>query len=122
MSDEIKEILQMLEAMASNDDIAFLPKQASLLLDYITNLQDRIKELEAINEEHRKINGKLREENEILKKNAEHNDKVVDKARWNEMVYKSRIDKAIEYCENNKEYTPRLIDIIDILKGDKNEK
>lgn len=39
MNDEIKEILQMLEAMASNDDIAFLPKQASLLLDYITDLQ-----------------------------------------------------------------------------------
>ena len=26
-------------------------------------------------------------------------------------------DEAIEYCENNKEYTPRLIDVIDILKG-----
>lgn len=30
------------------------------LLDYIINLQDRIKELEQINEEHRKINGELR--------------------------------------------------------------
>jgi hypothetical protein len=26
-------------------------------------------------------------------------------------------DEAIEYCENNKEYTPRLIDVINILKG-----
>lgn len=28
------------------------------------------------------------------------------------------INKAIEYCENNNEYTPRLIDVIDILKGE----
>ena len=26
-------------------------------------------------------------------------------------------DEAIEYCENNKEYTPRLIYVINILKG-----
>ena len=30
------------------------------------------------------------------------------------------IDKAIEYCENNKEFTPRLEDIIEILKGANN--
>ena len=35
-------------------------KDYQLLLDYITNLQDRIEELEQINEEHRKINGELR--------------------------------------------------------------
>ena len=35
-----------------------------------------------------------KQENEILRKNAEHNDKVVDKARWNEMIYKSRCEKA----------------------------
>lgn len=28
-----------------------------------------------------------------------------------------RTDKAIEYCNNNIEFTPRLIDVIDILKG-----
>ena len=38
----------------------------------------------------------LQQENEILKENAIHNDKVVDKARWNEMIYKSRIDKINE--------------------------
>ena len=30
-------------------------------------------------------------------------------------------DKAIEYCNNNIEFTPRLIDVIDILKGDSDE-
>ena len=33
-----------------------------------------------------------------------------------------KIDKAIEYCELNKEFTPRLVDVKDILKGsDKDE-
>ena len=42
----------------------------------------------------------LQKENEKLKENAIHNDKVVDKAKWNEMLYKSRIDKAIEYIKH----------------------
>lgn len=44
---------------------------------------------------------KLEKENTILKENAEHNDKVVDKARWNEMIYKSRCEKANEYIKKN---------------------
>lgn len=40
-------------------------------------------------------------ENEILKANAEHNDKVVDKARWNEMLYKSRCEKLREYINTH---------------------
>lgn len=43
---------------------------------------------------------KLQQENERLKDNAIHNDKVVDKARWNEMIYKSRCEKAVEYIKN----------------------
>ena len=54
--------------------------QSNELLDHITNLQ---------------------KENEILKENAIHNDKIVDKARWNETIYKSRIDNAIEFIETN---------------------
>jgi len=42
----------------------------------------------------------LKKENEILKANAEHNDKVVDKARWNEMIYKSRCEKALNLVNN----------------------
>ena len=30
--------------------------------------------------------------------------------------YKEVIDKAIEYCDNNKEFAPRLEDVLDILK------
>lgn len=29
---------------------------------------------------------------------------------------KEVIDKAIKYCDNNKEFTPRLEDVLDILK------
>ena len=31
--------------------------------------------------------------------------------------YAERIDKAIEYCKLNKEFTPRLEDVENILKG-----
>lgn len=44
---------------------------------------------------------RLKKENERLKENAEHNDKVVDKARWNEMIYKSRCEKANQYIKKN---------------------
>ena len=39
-------------------------------------------------------------ENEILRKNAEHNDKVVNEARWGANIYKSRMYKAIEYIKD----------------------
>lgn len=63
-------------------------------------------------------------ENEILKENAIHNDKVVDNARWNEMIYKSRIDKAVEYIKSNYIDNPIEFkkDLLKILKGsDKDE-
>ena len=36
-------------------------------------------------------------------------------------ILKTRINKAIEYCRLNKEFTPRLADVEDILKGEENE-
>ena len=79
MYDEIKEILEDLRNKnISVDDLTHNDK--TKLLDYITNLQKA---------------------NEILKENAIHNDKVVDKAKWNEMIYKSRIAKAKEYIMSN---------------------
>lgn len=38
----------------------------------------------------------LEKENKILRENAEHNDKVVDKANWEKNLYKSRNEKAIK--------------------------
>ena len=91
MKDEIKEILQTLDGIASGDWIQLLPKEANKLLDYITNLQ---------------------EENNKLKENAEHNDKVVNKTKWNKMIYKSRCEKAIEFVKKESKicYTNKITD------------
>lgn len=37
---------------------------------------------------------KLQQENKILRENAEHNDKAVDKVNWENQLLKQRIDKA----------------------------
>ena len=39
-------------------------------------------------------------------------------SNWKEESQKQKevIDKAIEYCDNNKEFAPRLEDVLDILK------
>ena len=39
-------------------------------------------------------------------------------SNWREESQKQKeaIDKAIEYCDNNKEFAPRLEDVLDILK------
>lgn len=34
---------------------------------------------------------------------------------------KERIGKVVEYCENNLEFTPRLKDILEVLKGVNND-
>ena len=99
MNNDIKEILDRLRNCDYDD--------FNKVLDYITNLQ---------------------EENKILRQNAEHNDKVVDKARWNEMLYKGRNKKAIEYIKehqrkdeflNLNEWQTR--DLLNILEGDDKE-
>lgn len=68
----------------------------------------------------------LQEENERLKENAIHNDKVVDKARWNEMIYKSRNEKAIEYLPEIRrtpsyELDEKIDNLENILQGEDKE-
>ena len=69
----------------------------------------------------------LQQENKILRENAEHNDKVVDKVNWERQLLQQRIDKAIEYIldgrygedddyESISLYIPKLLEI---LGGDK---
>lgn len=84
MSDEIKEILDILKNCKDYDDEVFLIKQhsATLLLDYITNLQ---------------------EENKELKKKITFNEKSRRKMQQSLMeqieTYKSRNEKAINILE-----------------------
>lgn len=88
-------------------------------------------------------NEELQEENEILKENAIHNDKVVDKVNWENRLLKDTIDKAIEHLhkrneQNNSALTNKEETIIskhellkleiinnnileDILRGEDNE-
>ena len=75
MKDEIKEILEALKideedlkVRSSIYPLQLTPKEQKTLSDYITNLQDKIEELEQINEEHQLLNGMLRKENNKLKK------------------------------------------------------
>ena len=46
---------------------------------------------------------RLQEENKILKENAEHNDKVVDKVNWENMLLKNQQKEFINYLENEKD-------------------
>lgn len=92
----------------------------------ITNLQKERNNLKTSLDESSEIVGELEKENNILKENAEHNDKVVDKVKWNEMIYKGRIEKAIEYIEENEFYLDYktgacikgVMPLLDILKGE----
>lgn len=72
MKDETKEILKYIDQFVYIDqtynDIKLSKIDVKLILDYITNLQNRTKELEQINEEHRELNGTLHQEIKMLEK------------------------------------------------------
>ena len=81
----------------------------------------------------------LQKENEILKENAQNNDKVVDKINWENQLLKTKIKNAIEYInkyENIKAYYEYIDEdgydeynydedfkkeLIRILQGDNNQ-
>lgn len=104
----------------------------------INNLQNKIWVLEAVGSTSDELKfykeifsciNNLQKENERLKENSIHNDKVVDKAKWNEMIYKSRNEKAVDGIQqliddiNNKtiisfkNFIPKLEEIQDKLAG-----
>lgn len=99
MKEEIKEILDYI------DDRIIPNEKWDKVKEYITNLA---------------------KENEILKENAIHNDKVVDHAKWEEILYKSRNEKAIELIHKamaeadiTGNGTLNLNELEKILKGEK---
>ena len=66
---------------------------------------------------------KLEKENKILRENAEHNDKVVDKVNWENRLLKDKINKATKYI-NEWNIVPcgavkNRQAILDLLNGDK---
>ena len=80
-------------------------KEELSLVDYIEQLQQE--------------NQSLKKENKILRENAEHNDKVVDKVNWENLKLKEAIDKAIKFIEDTY-YSKNTTDIDSIvLSNDK---
>lgn len=81
MSEEIKEILDDIQLLDFSADSPYnlTRYELSKVLEYITNLQTRIKELEAINEEHRKINGELRK---TINEAIEYINKAINNKNW----------------------------------------
>ena len=125
MSDKVqKEILMMYE-LAGDKDLKYY-EAIQRIIDYIAELEQDFEEEKRINQEDLKLIDELQQENERLKENAIHNDKVVDKAGWNEMDYKTRNEKAIEYIEwsnyemvnDNKKFFNYLDKLLNILRGD----
>ena len=65
-------------------------------LHYLLKIKnDYIKQLQQENQS-------LKKENKILRENAEHNDKVVDKTNWENLKLKNQQKEFIEYLENEK--------------------
>ena len=50
----------------------------------------------------------LQQENKILKENAEHNDKVVDKVNWENMLLKKENEQLKEINEEHKKLNGKL--------------
>ena len=110
---EIKEILGILRRCTYGDEVYLIKEHgATLLLDYITNLQQE--------------NEELKEYLKIMEKGKDNNlNRFLD--------YKSRIEKAVEYIKdnakyqkatinNNKYYNEYLINqVLNILNGRSDE-
>lgn len=92
MKDEIKEILDIFTKYKDDwysAEYILKPKQCVILYDYITNLQNKNKELK---EENKRIFSKVNDD-ELLISNAMNYAEAQD--------YKSRCEKAIEYIHNH---------------------
>ena len=58
-----------------------------------------------------------KEENKILRENAEHNDKVVDKVNWENMLLKKENEQLKDNWNNLKKYAKELISTDNELYG-----
>lgn len=59
-------------------------------------------------------NQSLKKENKILRENAEHNDKVVDKVNWENKHYKHIIDELEKWLKEKLKDMQLIIDDVDI--------
>ena len=126
MSEEIKETLdrtlEYLEGIDKTRGTKILTtNETNILLDYITNLQQKVERLE-------KENKRLKEENKRIFQNVNDDELLISNAMNYAEVQRLNniIDKAIEYIENEKNkqnsvgvYTKDIHkNLLKILKGD----
>ena len=124
MSEEIHNLLKI-----ENDKTTiFTNKELKMIDDYIN-------ELESYKYNMDRDYLRLEKENKILRENAEHNDKIVDKVNWENLKLKEVIDKSIKYISSNdvevlkyhdmpsetSSYEIVTVDLLEILKGENNE-
>ena len=97
---EIEELLNMLKKCAREDKATLKLNEIACktILSYIEQLE---------------------KENKILRENAEHNDKVVDKVNWEINILKHNRDKAIDklYCWGEVLNSEFQKEMLNILKG-----
>ena len=144
LKEEIKEILEELENMYEISELEEQVNNINKIRDYIINLQQENKQLKEqllatqTNEETFRLEmeditrilgldedtifddvktyARSLKENKILRENAEHNDKVVDKVNWENLKLKEVIDNSIELnkqvIKDTKEFYRPTKDII----------
>ena len=131
LKEEIKEILEELENMYEISELEEQVNNINKIRDYIINLQQENKQLKEqllatqTNEETFRLEmeditkilgldedtifddvktyARSLKENKILRENAEHNDKVVDKVNWENMLLKKENQSLKKQLEENKD-------------------
>lgn len=106
MSEETEKLLQKMSNV-KEPAMLLMRESRDSLFTYITNLQNRIKELEEINRDHQRMNIELREENKRLKKYLD--DKMKDLQNiYTQYIrlqntYEDLYDKYIDIIEGRNE-------------------
>lgn len=130
LKEEIKEILEELENMYEISELEEQVNNINKIRDYIINLQQENKQLQEqllvaqTNEEIFRLEmeditrilgldedtifddvktyARSLKENKILRENAEHNDKVVDKVNWENMLLKKKYEQLKKQVDEYK--------------------
>ena len=94
--DEIEELKEFTIDLTNIDELALGLEVCSKKSNMV--IQEFIDTIVQLQQE----NQSLKKENKILRENAEHNDKVVDKVNWENRKLKNQQKEFIEWLENEK--------------------
>ena len=101
----------------NKEEIKVMIKDGVYSEDGITYMSDKqYSNYINITEQLQKENQSLKKENKILRENAEHNDKVVDKFNWENQKLKNQQKDFIEWLTNEANINP--YDISDYVYED----